>query len=386
MVMMAVTGAIFGLLDPAQGAAQAQPEVADMQQRLRVGVETLYRDLVMAGAGTYTGSSAGSLHNFFAPVLPYRSGDVNSDVAAGVAFRDDTISLFYVPSTPAQTTIRDDMPKVSAELKVNAEPGCPPNKADQLCGFKDGMRVLIFDGSGAFDPVTITHVQDEALHLQYDGELSVAYKAGSNITQVSTHTYYLKTDVGTGTYQLMHYDGYLTDLPVVDNVVGLKFEYFGEPQPPQLLPNKPLSDPRGPWTTYGPKPPVLGVDNPEDAWPAGENCLFQVVDGAHVPRLPALGGGTSQVKLDPSLFEDNSPLCPDGTKLERFDADLLRIRKVRVTLRVQVAPQSMRGSADVLVDGRALFVRGGRATSAERYVPDQEIRFDVAPRNLNLGR
>jgi hypothetical protein len=50
-----------------------------------------------------------------------------------------------------------------------------------------------------------------------------------------------------------------------------------------------------------------------------------------------------------------------------------------VTMRVQVALASLRGQGE-------LFVRGGTSTSAERYVPDQEIRFDVSPRNLNLGR
>ena len=29
-----------------------QPEVSDLQQRLRVGIDTLQKDLVMAGAGT----------------------------------------------------------------------------------------------------------------------------------------------------------------------------------------------------------------------------------------------------------------------------------------------------------------------------------------------
>ena len=27
----------------------------------------------------------------------------------------------------------------------------------------------------------------------------------------------------------MHYDGYMRDEPLVDNVVGLQFQYFGEP-------------------------------------------------------------------------------------------------------------------------------------------------------------
>jgi len=45
-----------------------------------------------------------------------------------------------------------------------------------------------------------------------------------------------------------------------------------------------------------------------------------------------------------------------------------------------VAMASLRGPAGIL------FAHGGTATSAHRYVPDQEIRFDITPRNLNLGR
>ena len=36
-IMLVVTGAIFGMMNPSQGTAQAQPEVADLQQRSRVG-------------------------------------------------------------------------------------------------------------------------------------------------------------------------------------------------------------------------------------------------------------------------------------------------------------------------------------------------------------
>ena len=64
----------------------------------------------------------------------------------------------------------------------------------------------------------------------------------------------------------------------------------------------------------------------------------------------------------------------------KFDADLLRVRQVRMTLRVQVSNEVLRGPAGVL------FRHAGTSKGGERYVPDQEIRFDVSPRNMNLGR
>jgi hypothetical protein len=379
VIMVAVTGAVFSLLTPSQGTFQAQPEVADMQQRLRVGVDSLAKDLVMAGAGSYLGTSAGALTNYFAPVMPYRIGDLANDPAAEVFFRSDAISVVYVPPTPSQTTIRDPMPQNSVQLKVRAQDYCPGGQQNDLCGFEEGMRVIIFDPNGAWDAITVTSVQDAALHLGHDGDLSMSYGTDAKITEVETHTYYLKTDVANNVFQLRHYDGYQTDLPVVDNVVKLEFEYFGEPSPPALLPNKSLADTVGPWTTYGPKPPVLGTNNPNDAWGAGENCTFGVDAGQHVPRLASLGAAGTQVRLTEAMLTDG-PWCPDATKPERYDADLLRIRRVRVKLRVQVAAPSMRGPAG------QLFTRGGTSTSAERFIPDQELQFDVTPRNMNLGR
>ena len=107
-IMLAVTAATFNLMNPAQGMFAAQPEVSDMQQRLRIGVETLYKDLLMAGAGTYSGAGVGTLGNYFASVIPGRIGDVTPDPPG--TFRTDRITLLYVPPTASQTTIRDAMP------------------------------------------------------------------------------------------------------------------------------------------------------------------------------------------------------------------------------------------------------------------------------------
>jgi hypothetical protein len=178
----------------------------------------------------------------------------------------------------------------------------------------------------------------------------------------------------------MRYDGYQTDAPIAENIVGLAFEYFAEPSKPILL--KSVTDPTGPWTNYGPKPPALGVNNAADSWGAGENCLFTVSGGAQVARteMPDLGPVNGPlVKLTETQLS-NGPWCPDETVANRFDADLLRIRKVRVTLRVQVGDKSLRGPTG------NFFLRGGSASGGVRYIPDQEISFEVTPRNLNFGR
>ena len=177
-IMLTVTGAIFGLMNPSQGAAQAQPEVADMHSGCGSAEETLFKELMMAGAGPYQGASSGSLVNFFAPILPRRTGRQSPDPAQGASsYKTDVITLLYVPNSYSQTTISQSMPPQSAELKVTKIPSCP--KGDELCGFEVGMTVIVFDTTGNFDTFVITNVQDSAGHLQHQGQnLSYEYLSG----------------------------------------------------------------------------------------------------------------------------------------------------------------------------------------------------------------
>jgi len=375
-IMLTVTGAIFTLMNPAGNMFQAQPEVVDMQQRLRIGVDTLTRDLMMSGAGAYSGSLSGNLAGFFAPIQPSRQGSIAQyDDGPGV-FKSDAITIFYVPSTASQTSIHDPMPTTSAELKVNVEPSCPQNS--HVCDFNVGDGVLIYDDTGAYDTLTITQIgadnggNDFAMvqHRQ-QGDLSKAYGADAKVVKFQEHVYYLDA----AARQLMHYDGFQTVTPVLDEVVGLSFEYWGDAAPPALI------DPaKGQDVTYGPKPKAM-ADAAVAGWPTpGENCTIQVVGGAQVPRLANLGTGL--VKLTAAQLTDG-PWCPNATNSNRFDADLFRVRMVRVTLRLQTGNASLRGN--LLQGTDALWAVPGTATGA-KMVPDQQIKFEVTPRNMNLAR
>jgi type II secretory pathway pseudopilin PulG len=378
-IMIGVTAAIFSLSDPSHGTYRTQPEVSDMQQRLRVGTSFITNALLVAGAGSPAGGRlTGSLMNFFAAIQPYRTGMIAPDPAAGIFYRDDAITIFYVPVGSPQTTISDPMPQPSSEVKVEPEPSCAGTSQPLSCKFKDGMRAIIFDDTGAWDDFTITQVQDSAGHMQHNKSIvgntfSKAYNTGAQLAQILQRTFYWNEPM----LQLMNYDGDQRDEVVADNVVALRFEYFGEPRPPVYI-----TDPDGTrWTTYGPLPPMLGSSN-GTTWPQSENCVF-LLDGAsgrQVSRLPDLAPGSSGlVPLTEAMLTDG-PWCPDANFPTRFDADLLRIRKVGVRLRVQVASSQLRGPAG------ALFLRGGQASMGRNLVPDQDIRFEVTPRNFNLGR
>ena len=341
-IMLIITGSIFALVTPSIGTSQAQPEAADQQQRMRVAVDALSRDLVMAGAGPYQGSTTGSLVNYMAPILPYRMGQQGSDPAMGIYYRPDAFTVLYVPNTAAQTTIRDSMPNVSAEIKVNAQPNCPAG--DDLCGFHEGMNILIFDTTGAWESFEVTHVQTSALHLQHRGQqFQKSYEAGSYIIQGEFHTYYLDS----ATDRLMHYDGMTTELPIADNIVGLRFQYYGDPNPPLVM-----------------KPPI-----------GTANCVYDMSGNPLLPTLPSTSG--SLVELTQQMLIDG-PWCGGAPSL--FDADLLRVKKVRISLRTQVASPGLRGT------NASMFTHPGTSHDADRVVPDFAMVFEISPRNLNLAR
>jgi len=353
LTMTVVAGA-FAMLHPAEGAFATELESVDMQQRLRVGVDTLTRDLATAGAGAYAGGHTGPLLHSFASVQPAGQG----------------ITIISVPTTAAQTTLAADFLPGDLTLQAAAVPGCPAGT--NLCGFTSGMTVAVYDDTGAFETLTIAAVADAAAQVTLTSRSAVTfYKSGSTVVEARVHTYYLKSDAASQTFQLMHADGSSPDVPVVDHVVGLAFEYYGEPRAPALTAAGDAS--------YGPSPPALAVKT--TAYPAGENCVFQIdeASGRQMSRLPALNASTALTPLTAAQFTDG-PWCPDETRANRWDADLLRIRKVGVTIRVEAVLAELRGPAGVL------FTNGGSSQAVNRWAPDQEIHFQVSPRNLNLGR
>jgi hypothetical protein len=344
-IMTVVVGSMFLLVDPGQSTSRAQLEVADMQQRMRVAADMVAKDLIMAGAGWNSGAGAGTLSSVVPAIRPYRTGQQSPD--GGLTFFADRISITSALPDAPWTTISDSMPPNSAELKVDAELGCP--SGDELCGFAVGMQVMIFDDTGTFDVFTITNVQTSALHLQHRGQdLSKAYSPTEHarIGQLDSQVYYLDT----ANRQLHHYDGLTTDLPLVDNCVGVRFRYFGDPNPP--------ASPR----------PTSGQSN----------CLFDAAGNSTLPVLPS--GGSSLVELTPAMLTDG-PVC--GQAPNQFDADLYRVRKVGVQLRMQAGSPDLRGSNPA---GQTIFQNPGTAPNAYRRVPDFVMSFEVTPRNMNLTR
>jgi hypothetical protein len=241
------------------------------------------------------------------------------------------------------------------------------------CRFHWDGRVLVADGTGAWDLVALTGVSADGAMLLHDGApVTRLYRAGAIVADTGTAAYSLRVDPATHVSQLRRSTDGSADMPLADHVTSLQFEYFGEAVPPAVFDDADVERRR---TTYGPLPPPAGVDDPLDDWPAGESCQFQRIDGAISARqamLPVESAGLARIPLD--LLADG-PWCPDGAALNRYDADLLRIRMVRLTVRVQAQSPAVRG-----LDARS-FSQPGSGREAGRLVPDLEVRVDAALRN-----
>jgi hypothetical protein len=164
------------------------------------------------------------------------------------------------------------------------------------------------------------------------------------------------------------------DVPVVDHIASVQFEYVGDPDPPRTV-QTPRGEPVR--VTYGPMPPAPAVA--VGGFPPGENCAFvRSKTGVVLPRLPVLAAQTALVGLPSPMFTDG-PWCPDEANPNRYDADLLRVRQVVISIRTEAAVASLRGPAGTL------FVRAGTARG-NRFVPDRFSRTAVVPRALNVGQ
>lgn len=367
-----LAGAVFAIVQPARDMMMVQPEVQDVQQRLRFGVSTLQRAIAFAGAATTTGPYSGAALQAFAAIRPYRIGDRNADPPQNVFYRSDVLTVIAVSNDAIPARIRSVTVTATSAI-VEVEPNCA---GSAVCGFPAGARVAAIDVTGRTWFGTVRGVQGTSVEVEgADADPFTTAATGALLVVIDQATYASGIDKTTGTPRMTVYDGHLSESPLVDHVIRFAVQYVGDPAAPSV----PMEDELAPWVpaTYGPSPPAATIDVEADSWPAGESCTFAVVDGVHASRLPRLAGD-APVLIPPSMLTDG-PWCPDAASPNRFDADLLRIRRVDIVLRVQVAFASMRGPASLR------FLNAGTAGRQSRLVPDQEIRFSVTPRNLSAG-
>ena len=373
-ITLALTTVVFALVSPANGAFQTQPEAADLQQRLRAATDALSRDLLVAGSPPFIAQGPDQTTPVsVAAVFPFRIGRLGADAPG--AFKAGRIAVWSVSPNAPQARLALPLASASGTATFVPGPGCRSGASS--CGFQTGTTVVVIGASGAWDLFSIAAVAGSTLTLQHNLRDTVLLHpaAESTIAEATVRVFMLKDDPASSSTRLVRYDGAGgSDVPVIDHIVDVQFEYLGEAEPPSPVPG---TDPLAPRVTYGPPPPLPTAQS--TSYPPGENCAFtRTVSGVVTPRLPAIALGPVLVPLSASLLTDG-PWCPDSANPNRYDADLLRVREIVATIRVEAAADGLRGPAG------PLFSRGGTARGT-RLVPDRTARVVLAPRSMNLWR
>lgn len=351
---------------PAGAAAQALPEALDAQQRLRIALSTLADDIAAAGAGPLLGWGAAAVPTWPA-VLPCRwTGGPLGSLPGGCA-RDDAITLITVAAEAPQALVTEASSQ-TAPIRIGTLSACELTRT--ACRFDTGARALLIDGAGGWDLVGVTAVSADGMELGHAQDpLARSARPGMLAAAATVRVYSVRADPDGG-LQLRRGSGASSDAPVADQLTGLSFAYLGDPRPPALLPPSPGGER---WATYGPVPPPIGVDDTADAWPAGENCVFRVIGGAQVSRMDVLAPGSGGLADLPLAALSDGPWCPDEQSPNRWDADLLRVRLISLRLGTRPHGAAVRAGA-AAGPSTGLF-------DVHRWVPDMEVRIDVALRS-----
>lgn len=329
-----LAGVVLAILVPVNGGlrlARLQPDVADLDQRLRVASAAVRATLERAGAGLPAGEGPGAITLRWPAVFPHRRGAEVTDASTS-SFAD---RFTVISAMPAGVAPRLSMPMTSPGSAIGFDNGPPCSPTDARCGLRPGDLAVIDDGLGRADVFRVSAAEAGAV-AHVPEWLSRAYHPADGARV-------LRLDIGHFRYdavrrQLRAGNGGTSEAPLLDDVLRVDVRYVGTARPPQA-----------------PRPP-LGVPT----------CLFDADGTTLLPVLPGAVGGLVELPL--AAFGDG-PFCGEGAA--RYDADLLRIRRVIVSMTVGWP-------------GR--WGGGGARSGLEHVAETREVVIDVSPRNLDVSR
>ena len=350
LVLLAISAAVWMLMSSVRDAFERSVSAGDAAARSRSAIELLTSDLRQAGTG---------LTDVAAVAVPHASLDLLDAVAPFTA-----LSVLRTTQNAAQGVLRDAAPDGASTLQLESAFACAGT--NPACGFLPGTGSAIFDAA-RLERIGVESVFESMSVLQLAAPMSASFPVGAHVAALQTTTYGTRAD--TNGVRLVRLTSGGAEQTLIDHLVKLEFTLYGVSAPPV-----PAAQEDAP-PSYGPQPPPIAEDDDRDDWPAGENCTMRI-DGAgrRSPRLPALDGAASPINLNVVSFSDG-PWCPDGASVSRFDADLLRVRAIGVSIIVEVPSAQLRGPAS------QLFGRAGTGTRATQWVPDLELHAVVMLRS-----
>ena len=328
-VALTTLAIISTALPPVLDVVRAVPEATDLQQRTR-GTEAVLADLVgTAGAGADL-VGEGPLVHAVPATIPRRVLASADPPATAWA---DRLSLVHVEASAAQAPLAAAVPAGSVAVPLTWHPACGTHPS---CGFHAGDLVLVYSRTGAMVISTLAAAQGLLLTLTTPPDQALPLPATAAAIVIRTLSF------DAVRQQLRLASNAAASQPLTDDVVAVRVRYYG--------------------TAAAPRWPAI----------AGTDTCAVLADGT--PRLGLLGPVPGPpVELTVAGFMDG-PWC--GAGAWRFDADLLRVRALRIGVRLQAASTAVRG--------RALewFARPGQARRPGQEVRDVELETFVLAPNL----
>ena len=205
----------------AQTSAGVQCEIADLHQRLRVAVDTIRHDIMLAGAGPSRGPARGPLSQVFAPIVPPESVSRSRPrvVISPRSHQPALRSRQCRAITPRGGHGDFGLVRLLIDGRCTGLPSRPPRAVS--CGRR--RRALRADGAGgAHEVFTIGSVDAATSSITPSAALSRPYSRRRVVAAVIQRTFYLDQSGK----RLMVYDGGQSDVPLVDHVVALHFAYL----------------------------------------------------------------------------------------------------------------------------------------------------------------
>lgn len=313
---LAIAGVAATFVAAMTRAGLEHPRNADEQQRLRGAFEFISAWIGVAGQGL-EGGGANEGWLLVPPLYPQRRGVPAPDTDTGAWSDRVTIVSGVQPGVAGRIATA----MASRTSTVDLDPAsCGGGLV--ACGFDDGMRALVADSRGSGEWFTVDGLVASGFG-HWPVSLAAAYGPANEAVVTAVDVRALTFDPIRRQLRVATPG---SDLPMLDGVAGFTVTWLGDPRAPR-----------------GPVPA------------AGEaNCALDAAGNARLPAMVATDG--PWVVLTPAMLSDG-PWC--GTAPWRYDADLLRVRLLRVLLRLDPTP-----------------------LPGARPQPPPVVAFDVAPRNL----
>lgn len=236
VLALVLTGAAT-IATRAHMAGRDIPQTIDQQQRARVVLDVLARDIRQAGAGLDVGDHAGPLASVVPAVVPYR---VTSSVRTPTA---STISTIAVPMGSVQTVLASGLPAGGAVWTLARPVWCGSRPA---CGARVGEDLMVWDASGAFAIATVDRIGGDAVTVRPLVSPGRMFPAGAPVASVVLRTY--SFDAARGQVRVADAGG--VDQPLIDGVQAFTVSYEAvTPGGLVVMPPTQLGD--GPWLGTG---------------------------------------------------------------------------------------------------------------------------------------